>query len=39
MTVTDEYLANNAAYAATFSGRCRCRHRDTSPWWPAWTRG
>ncbi len=40
MTVTDEYLANNAAYAASFSGplsRCRCPRRATSRSWPAWT--
>ena len=36
MTVTDELLANNDAYAAYSAGRCRCRPRSTSPCSPAW---
>jgi hypothetical protein len=37
MSVTEEYLANNAAYAASFSGPLPLPRRAISPWSPAWT--
>jgi len=40
VSVTDQLLENNAAYAATFKRPAgRCPLRSTSPSWPAWMPG
>ena len=38
MTVTDDYLANNAEYAKTFNGPLPLPPSKLSPSWRAWTR-